>query len=208
MHQAARHLHQSRHQAAKSWSERDTAHNEEADLSQINCATSLATKAEWAAGNNNRSLQSQWVLGAEGDGKVNGEGIYALARLSDHLRGSARARRGHLCALTRGHLCTTLGCRTRCVYGWTFATEAHLTGARCNGAATAGTNATANLVCQQRLEPRRTIAGGRGACACRLATCRRAIGGAASKRSGRRGGADLRAPCHDHLICPRQVLGE
>jgi hypothetical protein len=56
MHQAARHLYQSWHQAAKSWSQRNAAHNKEADLSQVYRATSLVAKAEWAAGNNNRSL--------------------------------------------------------------------------------------------------------------------------------------------------------
>jgi thymidylate synthase len=147
MHHAARHLYQSRHQAAKSWSERNAAHNEEADLSQVNRAARLVAKAERPSGDNNRSLQSQWVLGAERDGKVNGERIDPLVRLLRNLRGSARARRGHLRALAWGHLCTTLRCGAGRVYRWSFATEAHLTGPRCNGAAAACANATANLVC-------------------------------------------------------------
>jgi hypothetical protein len=56
MHQAARHLYQSWHQATESWPQRDAAHNKEADLSQINGTTSLVTKAERTGGDDNRSL--------------------------------------------------------------------------------------------------------------------------------------------------------
>jgi hypothetical protein len=108
VHQAARHLYQPRHQTAKSWPQRDAAHHKEADLSQVNRTASLVAKAEWATGNNNRSLQSQRVLSAKGDGKVNGQRIDALAHLLRYLLGSARARRGYLCALSWRHLCTTV----------------------------------------------------------------------------------------------------
>jgi len=47
------------------------------------------------------------VLGAKGDGKVNGERIDPLVYLRRYLRGSTRARRGRLCALAWGHLCAT-----------------------------------------------------------------------------------------------------
>jgi hypothetical protein len=108
MHQAARNLYEPRHEAAKSRSQRDAAHNKETNFPQINRATSLVAKSEWTGGDNDRSLQSQWVLGTERDGKVNGERIDPLTHLLRHLHGSARARRGHLGALSWRHLCTTL----------------------------------------------------------------------------------------------------
>jgi hypothetical protein len=106
MHQPARYLHQSRHEAAKSRSKRDAAHHKEPNRTQVNRAASLITESEWPAGNDNRPLESQWMLSAKGDGKVNGERVDAFAHLFRHLRRFTLARRGDLCALSWGHLCT------------------------------------------------------------------------------------------------------
>jgi hypothetical protein len=208
MHHPARYLNKARHQTAKSWSQRNATNNKEAHFTKINRRAGLVTESEWPTRNNDRALESQGMLGTKSDGKVNGQRVDALNHPLHHLRRSARAWRCYLWALSRMHLRTTCFDRTGNIYRWPFTTETNLTGAGSDSAAATGSDATTNLVCQKRLHPWRSLTCGRLACSRRLATCRRAIGGAASKRSGRRCCADLRAPCHDHLICPRQVLGE
>jgi hypothetical protein len=107
-----------------------------------------------------------------------------------------------------GALCATFRRGACCVYRWTFATEAHLAGACCNGAATACANATPNLVCQQRLEPWRTITSGRGACARGLTTRGGAICGAAPKGGRCRRCSNVSSARDDRLIRPDDVFGE
>ena len=86
------------------------------------------------------------MLAAKNDSKINGERIDSLLFLFWHRRGSTCAWRRNFCAFTWRHLCAPLCCEASCVDRWPFTTEAHLAGARCNGAATARTNAAANLV--------------------------------------------------------------
>jgi hypothetical protein len=148
------------------------------------------------------------MLGTERDGKINRERIDAFVHRFCRLCGSAGTRRSDLCTLSWGHLCATFRCRTSCVDRWPFTTETHLTGARCHGAAAAGTNAAANLVCQQSLEPRRTATGRCRSCARRFAARRGAICRAPTKRRRSCSGTKICAACNNRLIRPRDVLGE
>jgi hypothetical protein len=202
MHQAARNLYEPRHEAAKSRPQRDATHNKETNLSQINRATSLVAKAEWPAGDNDRSLKSQRMLGTERDGKINRERIDAFVHRFCRLCGSAGTRRSDLCTLSWGHLCATFRCGAGRVDRWPFTTETHLTGARCHGATAAGTNAAANLVCQQSLEPRRTATGRCRSCARRFAARRGAICCAPTKRRRSCSGTKICAACNNRLIRP------
>jgi hypothetical protein len=147
--QTTRNLDQSWHWAAISRSQRDAAHNKEADITQIDCAPSLVAKPEGATGYNNWTLKSQRMLGPKRDGKINGEGIDALVHLLRNLRSTALARRGHLCALSWRHLRTACRLGTHGIDRWSFATETHLAISYRNGAPAASTNAAADLVRQE-----------------------------------------------------------
>jgi hypothetical protein len=148
VHDAAGNLHQSWQKATESWAQGDAAHNKEANLPQINRATSLVAKAKWSTGDNDRSFKSERMFAPQRDGKVDGKRIDALMLRLRTLPSAARTRSSHLGAFSWGHLCATVQCGSCGVYRWTLATETHLTGARCHGATAASTNPAADLVCQ------------------------------------------------------------
>jgi hypothetical protein len=148
------------------------------------------------------------MFGTERDREIYGERVDTFIHRSYRLCGAARTRRSDLYALSWGHLCATLRCGAGSVDRWPFAAETHLTGSRCHSAAAAGTNAAANLVGQQGLEPRRTAASWCRSCARRRPARSGAICCAPTKRRRGCSGTNICATCNNRLIRPRDVLGE